>query len=104
MPPVKTALKSLRCLGSFWAICSLLLGGCASGFPLMPTPTVYTGAAAKQLFTTTAQSPKSSTIELLYITDRAPRGAADATETTDPEEHLKGVRNLICPDTGRNYL
>ncbi len=88
MPPVKTPLNSLRWLGSFWAIGSLLLGGCASGFPLMPTPTVYTGAAAKPLFTAPAKSRTSSEIELLYVTDRAPRGAGDAAESADPEDAL----------------
>ena len=88
MAQVTTPLKSLRCLRSFWAIGGLILGGCASGFPLMPTPVVYTGEAAKSLFTAPAESPKSSAIELLYITDRAPRGAADATASTDPEDAL----------------
>jgi esterase/lipase superfamily enzyme len=88
MARMKTALKSLRCLGSFLAIGSVLLGGCASGFPLMPTPTVYTGPAAKPLFTAPANAPKSSAIELLYITDRAPRRAGDATESADSEDAL----------------
>jgi esterase/lipase superfamily enzyme len=55
------------------------LGGCSSTFPLMPTPAVYTGNAARPLFASTPAVRETPAIDLLYVTDRAP-----ATSPDDP--------------------
>ena len=57
-----------------------VLGGCSSAFPLMPTPNVYTGKAARPLFATAPAIRETPAIDLLYVTDRAP--------TTDPGDPL----------------
>jgi len=50
----------------------LVLGGCASTHPLMPTPLLYLGAEAKPLFTESQGAVRTPPLDLLYITDRAP--------------------------------
>ncbi len=47
-----------------------LLTGCASTAGLMPTPRIYTGAIARPLFT--GPPPPTTSLDLLYVTDRAP--------------------------------
>ncbi len=55
---------------------ALLLAGCAGqGRPLMPTPMLYTGAAAKPVFDRIPAGRRSLVLDLLYITNRVP--AAD---------------------------
>jgi esterase/lipase superfamily enzyme len=56
----------------------LLLAGCATSHPLMPTPALYTGPQAKPLFTGAPARSESPTLDLLFITDRAPATEADA--------------------------
>jgi len=50
----------------------LSVAGCATTYPMMPTPVLYTGAQAKPLFTGAPAALRTSPLELLYITDRAP--------------------------------
>jgi esterase/lipase superfamily enzyme len=47
------------------------LGGCSSTFPLMPTPVVYTGHAARPLFPSLPAASKTPAVDLIYVTDRA---------------------------------
>lgn len=55
---------------------------------MMPVPTVYTGPQAKPLFTALPQARRTPEVELVYITDRAPR-AVDATDqNADPQATL----------------
>lgn len=49
-----------------------LLTGCASTHSLMPTPTVYVGQQAKPLFVDIPADSRKASVDLLYITDRAP--------------------------------
>jgi esterase/lipase superfamily enzyme len=58
---------------------ALALGGCATTYPLMPTPVLYTGTQAKQLFTT-VPSEQRAPLDLLYITDRVPATGPDPTD------------------------
>ena len=48
----------------------LVLGGCASTRPMMPTPTIYTQGVA-QPFGELPAARKSAELDILYITDRA---------------------------------
>jgi esterase/lipase superfamily enzyme len=56
------------------ALAALLsLAGCATTtHPMMPTPALYTGPQAKPLFTDVPTVVRTPSLELLYITDRAP--------------------------------
>jgi esterase/lipase superfamily enzyme len=52
------------------------LAGCATAFPMMPTPAVYTGTSAKPLFDGSSIDSRQPSLDLLFITDRAPAGQA----------------------------
>ena len=58
----------------------LILGGCATTHPMMPTPVLYTGAQAKPLFIGAPARPESPALDLLFVTDRAP--AKDPDESS----------------------
>ena len=63
------------------ALASLLsLAGCATTYPMMPTPVLYTGAQAKPLFAEAPAAVRTPSLDLLYITDRAPARSPDAPE------------------------
>ena len=61
-------MKRACALGVLGAV--VLLVGCAGAPVLMPTPMIYTGAVAPPLFTRPA--PPTASVDLLYVTDRAP--------------------------------
>ena len=48
------------------------MAGCATQHPLMPTPVLYTGTAARPLFTDLPSERRRPPLDLLFITDRAP--------------------------------
>ena len=53
------------------ALATLLLAGCAEqGRPLMPTPTIYTGASARPVLDGVPAERHSSPLDLLYFTNR----------------------------------
>jgi esterase/lipase superfamily enzyme len=56
------------------------LAGCATTYPLMPTPTLYTGAQAKPLFTDAPAAVRTPPLDLLFITDRASSTSPDEPE------------------------
>jgi esterase/lipase superfamily enzyme len=58
----------------------LSLAGCATTYPMMPTPALYTGAQAKPLFTEAPAAVRTPPLDLLYITDRAPAQNPDVAE------------------------
>ena len=57
-------------------LAALILSGCAT-YPMMPTPVLYTGAQAKPAFTNIAADRRTPSLDLLYVTDRAPAASAD---------------------------
>jgi len=57
----------------------VLFTGCTTTYPLMPTPTVYVGQQAKPLFPNVPAAGQKASVDLLYITDRAPGTAQDKT-------------------------
>ena len=57
----------------------VLFTGCATTHPLMPTPTVYVGQQAKPLFVDLPVDSQKASLDLLYVTDRAPGTEADKT-------------------------
>ncbi len=63
-------------------LAALALAGCTT-YSMMPTPVLYTGADAKPLFTDIAADRRRPSLDLLYVTDRAPAtGADDASPYT----------------------
>jgi len=53
-------------------LATLLLAGCTSTYPMMPTPVLYTGAQARSLFTGAPAEVLAPPLDLLFFTDRAP--------------------------------
>jgi esterase/lipase superfamily enzyme len=63
------------------ALAALLgLAGCATTYPMMPTPALYTGAQAKPLFTEAPAAVRTPPLDLLFITDRAAATSPDEKE------------------------
>lgn len=59
------------------ALIASSLAGCATTHPMMPTPTMYTGAQAKPLFTAVPAERRTPPLDILFITDRARASAPD---------------------------
>jgi esterase/lipase superfamily enzyme len=57
----------------------VLVSGCATVEQLMPTPTMYVGQGAKPLFLDIPADSRKPSVDLLYITDRAPGTEAAKT-------------------------
>jgi esterase/lipase superfamily enzyme len=53
------------------SVIALILTACATTHPMMPTPAIYAGAQAKALLAS-APAQASPTLDLLFVTDRAP--------------------------------
>jgi esterase/lipase superfamily enzyme len=71
-------------LGAIVIATAWLLSGCATVYPMMPTPVLYTGANAKPLFTDLSIDHRRPPLDLLFITDRAPaEGGGDSPYTAD---------------------
>ena len=58
------------------SVLALMLTGCSSEWPLMPTPNVYTDPD-RQVFSDLDESLQSNAVELLYATDRVPETGED---------------------------
>ncbi len=72
-------------MGARWmavGVLACVLAGCATTHPLMPTPAVYTGPNAKPLFAEASIATQPPTLDLLFITDRAPAEQADGLPYT----------------------
>lgn len=82
MPPIcrRIPQRSSRLTMLTAALAAVVLGGCAATFPMMPTPTLYTGADAKPLFTEARPELRTPPLDLLFITDRAPATGAEGGE------------------------
>ena len=73
-------MAEIRFLPVIVLVVLLGLDGCATTYPLMPTPVLYTGAQAKPLFTDAATEVRTPPLDLLFITDRAPASSPDEPE------------------------
>ena len=58
------------------AAIAFVLTGCATNHLMMPTPVLYTGANARPLFTQLSSDGRRPSLDLLFITDRAPADQA----------------------------
>jgi esterase/lipase superfamily enzyme len=56
---------------------ALALSGCATTYPMMPTPVLYAGSQARTLFTSVPAERRTPPLDLLFITDRAPATSAE---------------------------
>lgn len=70
-------IMARRSLGVSVVSAAFALGGCATNYPMMPTPVLYTGAQARPLFTQLPDNGRTPPLEVLYITDRAPATSPD---------------------------
>ena len=89
------ALKRLLPMAAF-----TLLGACATTHPLMPTPTLYRGAQAAPLFTQASSDRQMPGIDLLYITDRAPRTNPDDEQPYTAERARSMSFGSVSVDIG----
>lgn len=69
-------------------LAALVLAGCANTFPMMPTPVLYTGLRAKQLFTEAPEHVPTPSLDLLFVTDRAPATSPEAPEPYTADRSL----------------
>ena len=74
---------------------TLALVGCATTYPMMPTPVLYTGARARPLFTSTPDEVRSPPLDLLFFTDRALAKGGD-----EPDLYVGGRR--MSPTSSRS--
>jgi len=74
-PGRKSLVARLRSLSTMLA--ALVLAGCATTYPMMPTPVLYTGARARALFTSAPDEVLAPPLDLLFFTDRAPAPGGD---------------------------
>ena len=72
--PLHTGMRRIAMLAAI-----ALFTGCATTYPLMPTPTVYVGPQGKPLFADVPAADQKASIDLLYVTDRAPGTEAAKT-------------------------
>jgi esterase/lipase superfamily enzyme len=64
-------------------LAALVLAGCATTYPMMPTPVLYTGVRARPLFTSAPADVQTPPLDLLFVTDRAPAPSGD-----DPDPYI----------------
>jgi esterase/lipase superfamily enzyme len=62
--------------------CAWLIAGCATNNALMPTPALYTGDNARPLFSDRSIERRGPSLDLLFITDRAPAAEGAAVPYT----------------------
>ncbi len=69
------------------AAIAFVLTGCATNHAMMPTPVLYTGENAKPLFTDLPPDSRRPSLDLLFITDRAPAEHAGDVPYTASRSH-----------------
>ena len=84
------------------ALAALALAGCATTFPLMPTPALYTGAQAKPLFTDLPAERRTPSLDLLFITNRAPATDPKADVPYTAERSRSGAFGSTTIEFGEN--
>lgn len=84
------------------AFLALLLGACATTTPLMPTPTLYRGAEPTPIFTQVGADQQKSSVDLFYITDRAPRATPEEPEPYTAERSRSVAFGIVRVDIGQN--
>jgi esterase/lipase superfamily enzyme len=84
------ALRSWAVLRAGGLMVAASIGGCSSTFPLMPTPAMYAGHAARPLFPGVPEVRRTPTLDLLYVTDRAPAANPDdrLAYTAERSKHM----------------
>jgi esterase/lipase superfamily enzyme len=84
---------------------AVALSGCATTYPMMPTPVLYAGLQAKPLFTSVPAERRTPPLDLLFITDRAPATSAEADlpYTADRSRSLAFGSTIIQFGEGVNW-
>jgi len=81
---------------------ALLLGGCATTTPLMPTPTLYQGAQATPIFTDVRPNQQKPYVELFYVTDRTPKSPPDLAEPYIADRARSVAFGIVRVNIGQN--
>jgi esterase/lipase superfamily enzyme len=71
------------------------LTGCATTYTMMPTPVLYTGENARPLFTELSIDSRRPSLDLLFITDRAPAEQADDLRYTAGRSRSMGFGSAM---------
>ena len=74
---IATKLSAGARSGVVVAVIAFVVTGCATNHAMMPTPVLYTGENAKPLFTGSSIDSRRPSLDLLFITDRAPAEKAN---------------------------
>ena len=90
-----SAMKWLLPMAAF-----TLLGACATTYPLMPAPSLYRGAQAAPLFAKLPADRETSAVDLLYITDRAPRSNPEDDQPYTAERSRSMAFGSVSVDIG----
>ena len=77
------------------AAIAFVLTGCATNHPMMPTPVLYTGENARLLFTELSIDSRRPSLDLLFITDRAPAEQAGDLPYTAGRSHSMGFGSAM---------
>ena len=78
------------------AVVVCLLAGCATNRALMPTPALYIGPNAKPLFTDSPIERRPPTLDLFFVTDRAPAdGTSEVPYTAERSRALAFGSTMI---------
>jgi esterase/lipase superfamily enzyme len=84
-------------------VIACLLAGCATR-ALMPTPAVYTGPNAKPLFADASIASRPPTVDLLFLTDRAPTEDAGKPPYTAKRSRSIAFGSTMIEFTDRESL
>ncbi len=71
------AVRSRSLVACALVLIAFVLCGCATNRALMPTPALYTGANARPLFDEASVDGQTTSVDLLFITDRAAGAPGD---------------------------
>ena len=66
----------------------ILLVGCATERPLMPTPAIYEDPGGEPLFTGLSSTQQQTAINLFYVTDRHGRKLTDDKQIQEISDQL----------------
>jgi esterase/lipase superfamily enzyme len=93
VPHALKRARAFRVLGA-----AALLAGCAGSARLMPTPRIYTGAGARPLFT--GPPPPTTSLDLLYVTDRVPVTTPDGSLAYSSDRSRSMAFGSVTVDIG----
>jgi len=79
-----------------------VLAGCSGTFPLMPTPVLYAGDKGRPLFHRVPPDRRVPSLDLLYVTDRAPSTKPDDPRPYSADRSRSMAFGSVTVDFGEN--